>query len=275
MNTRILASKSSQIRPLDAPAGRHRLFLLLVVLAWLIIYAGSLFQPPLLDDADTVHAEAAREMVLHDDWVTLHINDGFRYLEKAPLMYWTVAASFKLFGVHDWSARLPIALGVLALLLVVYRLGRRVYGEEGGLYSALALATGFGPFIFTRILIPDMLVGLWLAMGFDFFLTTLEQERPSRWLCSGIAATMALNVLSKGLIGLVFPIGTMVIYLILTHNLRHLFKLRLFSSFVVFLAIAAPWHLLAGFRNPAQGQARGFFWFYFINEHLLRDLNKR
>src|SRR5262245_16889203 len=218
------------------------------------------------------------------DWVTLHINGGFRYLEKAPLMYWAVAASFKLFGVHEWSARLPIALGVLALLLVTYRLGRRVFqeqnqGEEAGLYSALALATGFGPFIFTRILIPDMAVALWLAIGFDFFWTTLEQaeagERPSPWHCGGIAATMALNVLTKGLIGLVFPIGTIFIFLLLTVNLRHLLKLRLFSSFLVFLAIAAPWHVLAGLRNPAQGQARGFFWFYFVNEHFLRYLKKR
>ncbi|HXO38234.1 MAG TPA: glycosyltransferase family 39 protein, partial [Candidatus Acidoferrum sp.] len=173
----------------QAPArsSRHKLFLLLVVLLWAVIYLGSLFQPPLMDDADTVHAEAAREMVEHNDWVTLKINDGFRYLEKAPLMYWCVAASFKLFGVHDWSARLPISLGVLALLLVLYRIGRRFYGDEGGLFAALALATGFGPFIFTRILIPDMLVGLWLALGFDFFLTTLEQadagEKPSPWLC--------------------------------------------------------------------------------------------
>ena len=160
MKTQILTAQAPQIRALGASFGRRRLFISLVVLAWLIIYASSLFQPPLLDDADTVHAEAAREMVLRNDWVTLHINDGFRYLEKAPLMYWTVAASFNLFGVHDWSARLPIALAVLALLLVVYRLGRRIYGEEGGLYSALVLATGFGPFIFTRILIPDMMVGL-------------------------------------------------------------------------------------------------------------------
>src|SRR5437762_9512141 len=222
MNTPILTAPASQARPLGTSVGRRRLFILLVVLAWLIIYAGSLFQPPLLDDADTVHAEAAREMVLRNDWVTLHINDGFRYLEKAPLLYWTVAASFKLFGVHEWSARLPIALGVLALLLVVYHLGRRVYGEEGGLYAALALATGCGPFIYTRFLIPDMMVGLWLALGFDFFLTTLEQDKPSRWICWGIAATMALNVLSKGLIGLVFPIGTIVIYLAMTRNLRHL-----------------------------------------------------
>src|SRR5215813_906373 len=265
-------------------SSRHKLFIFLIVLVWAIVYIGSLSRPTLQDDADTVHAEAAREMVQSGDWVTLRINggdgaNGFRYLEKAPLMYWAVAASFKLFGVHDWSARLPIALGVLALLLVVYRLGRRVYGEEGGLYSALALATGFGPFIFTRILIPDMAVALWLALGFDFFLTTLEQaeagQKPSRWLCWGIAATMALNVLTKGLIGLAFPVGTMVLFLLLTGRLRHLLKLRLLSSFLVFLAIAAPWHLLAGFRNPAQGQAKGFFWFYFVNEHFLRYLKKR
>jgi 4-amino-4-deoxy-L-arabinose transferase-like glycosyltransferase len=263
----------------SSESSSHKLFISLIVLAWAVIYLGSLFQPPLMDDADTVHAEAAREMVEHNDWVTLKINDGFRYLEKAPLMYWCVAASFKLFGVHDWSARLPIALGVLALLLVVYRIGRRFYSDEGGLYAALALATGFGPFIFTRILIPDMLVGLWLALGFDFFLTTLEQadagEKPSRWLCWGIAATMALNVLTKGLIGLVFPIGTIFLFLLLTGNLRHLLKLRLVSSFLVFLLIAAPWHLLAGFRNPAQGQTKGFFWFYFVNEHFLRYLKKR
>jgi len=200
-------------------------------------------------------------------------------------MYWAVATSFKVFGVHDWTARLPIALGVLALLLIVYRLGRRVYGEEAGFYAAIALATGFGPFIFTRILIPDMAVGLWMAIGFDFFLTTLEQEKPSRWLCWGIAVTMALNVLTKGLIGLVFPLGTIILLLLLTSNLRHLLKMHLVSSFMVFLAVAAPWHLLAGFRNPARGPIvmvpgvlthdQGFFWFYFVNEHFLRFLNKR
>jgi 4-amino-4-deoxy-L-arabinose transferase-like glycosyltransferase len=263
---------------------RRWTFITLVVLVWVVIYIGSLFQPPLMDDADTVHAEAAREMVETGDWVTLKINGGFRYLEKAPLMYWLVAASYKVFGVHDWSTRLPIALGMLALLLIVYRIGRRVFrqgnqGDEGGLYAALALGTGFGPFIYTRFMIPEMLVALWLAMGFDFFLTSLEQsergEQPSLLVCWGLAATMALNVLTKGLIGLVFPIGTIFIYLLLTKNLRHLLRLRLFSSFLVFLLVAAPWHLLAGFRNPAQGEARGFFWFYFVNEHFLRFLKKR
>jgi 4-amino-4-deoxy-L-arabinose transferase-like glycosyltransferase len=267
-----------EIQASPQPA-RRRLFLFLIVLAWAAVYIGSIFQPPLMDDADTVHAEAAREMVENNDWVTLRINNGFRYLEKAPLMYWLVAASYKIFGVHDWSTRLPIALGMLALLLVVYRMGRRFYGDEGGLYAALALATGFGPFIYTRFLIPEMLVALWLALGFDFFLTTLEQsergEEPSRAACWGLATTMALNVLTKGLIGLVFPVGTILIYLALTHNLRHLLRMRLVSSFGVFLLVAAPWHVLAGLRNPAQGEARGFFWFYFVNEHFLRYLKKR
>ncbi|HKD81617.1 MAG TPA: glycosyltransferase family 39 protein [Candidatus Angelobacter sp.] len=267
----------------NSPARRNQVFIALVVL-WAVVYLSTIFHPPLMDDADTVHAEAAREMYEHSDWVTLRINGdsnspGLRYLEKAPLMYWLVAASYKTFGVHDWSTRLPIALGMLALLLMVYRIGRRFYGDEGGLYAALALGTGFGPFIYTRFLIPEMLVALWLAIGFDFFLTSLEQsergEKPSYLVCWGLAATMALNVLTKGLIGLVFPIGTILLFLLLTGNLRHLLKLRLISSFLVFLLIAAPWHLLAGFRNPAQGDAKGFFWFYFVNEHFLRYLKKR
>jgi 4-amino-4-deoxy-L-arabinose transferase-like glycosyltransferase len=84
-----------------------------------------------------------------------------------------------------------------------------------------------------------------------------------------------LNVLTKGLIGLVFPAGAIGLYLLLTGNLRHLLKLRVVSSALVFLAIAAPWHILAALRNPAQGQARGFLWFYFINEHVMRFLGKR
>ena len=284
MHTQTSTQSSSGLFVSSSSARRNRVFIALIMLVWAVVYFSTMFHPPLMDDADTVHAEAAREMVASNDWVTLHINGGFRYLEKAPLTYWLVAASYKLFGVHDWSTRLPIALGMLALLLVVYRMGRRVFrqenqGDEGGLYAALALATGFGPFIYTRFLIPEMLVALWLAIGFDFFLTSLEQsergEQPSILICWGLAATMALNVLTKGLIGLVFPVGTIILYLLLTRNLRHLLKLRLLSSFLVFLLIAAPWHLLAGFRNPAQGEAKGFFWFYFINEHFLRYLKKR
>ncbi len=246
----------------------------ILTLLWLAIYATSMFTPPLLDDVDTIHAEAAREMLLRHDWVTLYTN-GLRYLEKAPLMYWGLASSYSVFGISDWSTRLPLMLGVWALVMATYALGRYAFGEIGGRYSAIVLVTSVGPYIFTRFLIPDVLVGLWLTIGYLFFLRSLEEDPPSRLTCWGFAATCALNVLTKGLIGLVFPAGAIGLYLLLTGNLRHILKLRLFSSTLVFFLLAAPWHILAAIRNPAQGAVRGFLWFYFINEHVLRFLNKR
>jgi len=253
---------------------RSRLYLCALVLLWLVIYVPGLFAPALFDDADSVHAEAAREILLRHDWVTLHA-DGIRYLEKAPLLYWTIAASFRVFGVQEWSARLPLALGVLATMLAVFALGRRAAGEKAGFYSALTLATSLGIYIFTRILIPDLLVVLWLTLSCYFFFRILEQQKPSRGACWGLAAAAALSVLTKGLIGLVFPAAIVFLYLLLTRDLRRLLRMRLLSSAAVFLLIAAPWHILAGIRNPAAGEARGFFWFYFVNEHFLRYLNQR
>ncbi len=240
----------------------------------MVIFVPGLFRPGLLDDADSAHAEAAREMLTQHDWVTLHL-DGIRYLEKAPLLYWGMATSFKVFGVHDWSARLPLMLGVLALLLAVERMGRRAYGPYGGFGSAAVLATAIGPYLFTRILIPDILVALWLTMGMMFFLEALEEPAPSRAVCWGFAASCALNVLTKGLIGIVFPIGIVLVFAFLANELKRLARMRLLSSALIFLAIAAPWHVLAGLRNPTQGTVRGFFWFYFVNEHWLRYLNQR
>jgi 4-amino-4-deoxy-L-arabinose transferase-like glycosyltransferase len=255
-------------------APRHALCAALIVLLWLALYLPGLWSPPLLDDADSVHAEAAREMMLRHDWSTLYVN-GLRYLEKAPLLYWSMAASYSVFGTTDRAARIPLALGVLALLLATYAIGRHHFDAQAGLYAALALGLSFGPYIYTRILIPDILVALWLTIGLHCFLLGLEQPRPSLAACWGLAAATALNVLTKGLIGVVFPAAIIVAYLALTRNPRHLLRMRLASSFAVFLVIAAPWHIVAGLLNPAAGDARGFFWFYFVNEHFLRYLNKR
>jgi 4-amino-4-deoxy-L-arabinose transferase-like glycosyltransferase len=251
-----------------------RISVVALIALWALIYMAGLSRPALLDDADTVHAEAAKEMLQRHDWVTLYVN-GIRYLEKAPLMYWGVATSYKLFGISEWSTRFPLMLGVLTLILSTYGLGRWALGSEGGFDSGLVLATALGPFLFTRFLIPDVAVGLWLTLTFWFFLASLEQAKPARFTCWGMAAMCALNVLTKGLIGLVFPIGAIGLYLLLTGNLRHLLKLRLISSAVVFFAIAAPWHILAALRNPPQGNVRGFLWFYFVNEHVNRFLNTR
>ncbi|WP_229739026.1 ArnT family glycosyltransferase [Edaphobacter dinghuensis] len=289
-------------QPIDnapAPSALHRNRVILIAL-WLFFYASfTLLTPPLLDDADSVHSEVAREMLVRHDWVTLYAN-GIRYLEKAPLLYWSIAASFKLFGVHTASARLPLALTVLALALAMESFGRRAFGSaRAGLYSALILLSSFGIFIFTRITIPDVAVCLWLTLGMLCYWLTEQQEHPSPLLCWGFAACCALDVLTKGLIGIVFPMLIVLAHLLLTRGvrrsitrIRQLFPL---SSIILFLAIAVPWHVLIALANPTQGHpgnlsfshghwtvpgptdgnVHGWLWFYFVNEQVLRYLNLR
>jgi 4-amino-4-deoxy-L-arabinose transferase-like glycosyltransferase len=245
-----------------------------IFLLWLAVFAPGLAQPSLFDDADGAHAEAGREMLTLHDWVTLHEN-GIRYLEKAPLPYWAMAISFRLFGVSETSARLAQGLGVLLLAFLLVKMGRRFFSAEAGFWAGVVCVTSFGPYLFTRILIPDVLVGLWIGLGLYFFLQGWQEQRPSIWSCWALAASVALNVLTKGLIGLVFPAAIIVVFLLLVGDLRHLLRMRLVSSTLVFLLVAAPWHVLAALRNPPAGQAKGFLWFYFVNEHFLRYVGKR
>jgi 4-amino-4-deoxy-L-arabinose transferase-like glycosyltransferase len=245
-----------------------------IFLLWLAVFVPGLARPSLFDDADGAHAEAGREMLTRHDWVTLHEN-GIRYLEKAPLPYWAMAVSFRLFGVSETSARLAQALGVLCLAFFLVLVSRRFLSTEAGLWAGVVCVTSFGPYLFTRILIPDLLVGLWIGLGLYFFLQGWQEQRPTVWSCWALAVTVALNVLTKGLIGLVFPAAIIFVFLLLVSDLRHLLKMRLVSSAFVFLLVAAPWHVLAALRNPPAGQAKGFLWFYFVNEHFLRYIGKR
>jgi len=232
-----------------------------------------MFTPGLLDDADSSHAEAAREIVVTGDYVTLHIN-GVRYLEKPPLPYWLVAFSYKVFGVNEFSTRLPMVLSIMLLGILAFRWGRRAFGERTGIYAGLFVYTCAGVYLFTRVLIPDVLLSLLIAAALYFFLTALEPEAaPWRWFAG--YALVALGVLTKGLIALVFPGGAAFFFLVLTGEWRRWREFRLISGLVLFLAIAAPWHILAGLRNPGTTEHRGFFWFYFVNEHFLRFLGKR
>jgi 4-amino-4-deoxy-L-arabinose transferase-like glycosyltransferase len=271
---------------MEEPSERRftpRGLLWIVIALWLLLYGSfTLLRPPLLDDADSVHAEVAREMVARHDWTTLYAN-GIRYLEKAPLLYWSMAASFHCFGARAWSARLPLALYTLALLLVVFALGRRCFSNAlAGFYAALVLLTSFGLFIFTRILIPDAMVCLWLALAMLCFWRSLAE--PTRANAAGFAVACALGVLTKGLIGLVFPLLIVALYLAMTRDLAHLRRWHPLLGALIFFVIAAPWHVAAGLANPTEGHpgalptpgnVHGWYWFYFVNEHLLRYLNRR
>lgn len=244
----------------------------LLALVFVSVYIASVFTPPLLDDADSTHAEAAREMFVSGDYVTLHIN-GVRYLEKAPLPYWLVAGSYYLFGINEFSTRLPMALSVLLLGLLAFVWARRAFGERAGFYAALFVYTAAGVFLFTRILIPDVLLSFLISASLYLFLTALQEKKAWRWYAG--YACIAMGVLTKGLIALAFPGGAAVIYLAVTGEWRRWREFRLISGLTLFLLIAAPWHILAGLRNTGAENGHGFFWFYFVNEHFLRFLGKR
>ncbi|MGA8763448.1 MAG: glycosyltransferase family 39 protein, partial [Candidatus Sulfotelmatobacter sp.] len=239
-----------------------------VLCLFAVVYAGSLFSPGLQDDADSTHAEAAREMSVTHDYVTLKVN-GNRYLEKAPLMYWVVSASYACFGANEFATHLPVAASVLLLVLLAMRWGRRAFGGRAAIYAGLFVATAAGCYLFTRILIPESILSLFIAASFYFFVTALEDRNGNawRWYCG--YACVALAVLTKGLLAIVVVGLTLLLYMAISGEWRRWREFHLFTGALLFLLIAAPWHLLAGIRNPR------FFWFYFVNEHFMRFLGRR
>ena len=261
---------------------------LIVVCIAAAIFLGCAFSPPhLMDDVDAVQAQIARNMLQSGDWVTARLN-GVAYLEKSPMNYWLIAASFAVFGVHDWAARLPLVSMVILLCWVTVRFGRWAFGRDAGFYSGLVLSTCIGLFLFTRILIPDAVLTLTITLAMWCFLRTVEPDEHNPRLWSILFAVfIGAGMMLKGLIAIVFPTGAAVVYLAVT---RRLFSRETWrrshplSGAIVVLIIAAPWIALATLRNPpffdftfrsVPGQYRGFFWFYFMNEHVLRFLNLR
>lgn len=255
---------------------------LLILTVFIAVYFAALFTPSLIDDADATHAQAAQHMALTGHVVTLMVN-GIRYLEKPPLPYWLVAIDYRIFGFNAFATHLPEALAVLGCAILGLLWGRRAYTERAAFYSALAFLTAIGVFLFTRIFIPEVILTLLVALALYLFLTGLEDRQPARIYAT--YALLALALLTKGLIAPVFFLGGIIPYLLITGQWRHWREFRLLTGILLFLAIAAPWHILAGLHNPDQGHpvgnipsqnnVHGFFYFYFINEHVLRFLGKR
>jgi 4-amino-4-deoxy-L-arabinose transferase-like glycosyltransferase len=264
---------------LRAVGGRRPWHLLVILGLWAAIFAGSLWSPPLLDDADSTHAQAAQAMLRTGDWVTLHV-DGIRYLEKPPLPYWMAAVSLRVFGAESggrfaaWAIHLPLALTVLGLALLGYGWGRRAFGERAGLYAGLFLLTSAGVFLFTRVFIPDALLSLLLGLALYAMLRRLETGG-GRGCMYGLWFALALAVLTKGFVALVLFFGAAAVFLFWSGQGRRWRDIFAFRGVVLFLAVAAPWHVLAGMRNTGGAGGHGFFWFYFINEHVLRFLGRR
>jgi len=244
---------------LDRRAGLALFFLSL----WLLFHAlgnAALFEPD-----EGRNAEVAREILVLDDWVTPHYNFVPR-LDKPPFFYWLVALSYKIFGISEWSARLPSAVAAFGLVLLTCAFAWSKAGPAGAWWSGLILLTSAATVALAGTVIPDMVLSFFITLSLcSFFWGSRTEEKPAqRSLYLTMYGAMGVAVLIKGLIGLVLPGLIIVTYLMVKQKWRLLRKMDLIAGLALFLAVAAPWYLLAELRNP--GYIRYFLW----EEHLLR-----
>ncbi len=253
-----------------------------------IVFLGAVPGPPsLLDDVDAAYAQVARSMLESGDWVTARLN-GVPYFDKAPGQVWAMAASFAVFGVSDWAARLPTALAAMTLCWLAWRTGRWAFGATAGLYAGIGLATCCGLFLFTRVRLPDVFVACATLFALDCFLRSREAPvRRARARMAWAGAALGAGLLCKGLVAAVLPAGAVAAFLLASGQWRSpeaRARLGLGGAAAAALLVAGPWHLLATLRHPPVLEFgldsgpriyRGFFWRYFVNEHLLRYLGQR
>jgi 4-amino-4-deoxy-L-arabinose transferase-like glycosyltransferase len=249
----------------ELPRATAVVFLLVLSAA---IYLGNAGFPPLLDDADSSHAVVSHEMLQRHDWVILYMN-GIRYLMKAPVHYWAVAMSYAALGQNEFSTRLPVALAMIGLVLLANEFARRFFGVRAGFYSGLVVCTSAGFFLFTRIMIPEAIYALEFTAIFYLFLRGWTGSLNPRVAYGGAAALTGLAMLTRGLVGVIFPVAILFLFVVATRSWNRWRELHLFSGAAIFLLVAAPWHILASLR------ANSFFWSYFINEHLKRAIGTR
>jgi 4-amino-4-deoxy-L-arabinose transferase-like glycosyltransferase len=235
---------------------------------WLIAWGVGLQYRSLGEPDEGRYAEVAREMVATGDWITPRL-DGFNFFDKPPLHYWGSAAAYSLFGVHPWSARLWCALtGLLAILMIGWA-GARLFGREAGGYAAAILGSSLLFALAAHINTIDMGVTAFLACGMACFLVA-QFDPDAAHLRTRLNllmwAALALAVLSKGLIGVVFPGLILLVYMLWQRDWAVLRRVSLLPGIALLLVICAPWFILMSRLHP------NFLYRFFITQQFTRFL---
>lgn len=241
------------------------LHLIILLALSLILFFLGLGSAGLMEPDEGRNAEVAREILATGDWVTPHL-DFIRYLDKPILYFWASAASMKIFGVSEFAARFPSATAALIGVIAVYLLGRRMFGERAGLYSAIVLATSPLYLGLGRIVIFDIMLTAFITLAILFWYLgfTAPEKRNARLFYLSSWAAMALAVLTKGPIGAIFPMTIIGLFLIMTRSLKRILEMELILGPLLFFVIAGPWYILVSIRNPE------YPYYFFVAEHILR-----
>ncbi|MCW5977372.1 MAG: glycosyltransferase family 39 protein [Bryobacteraceae bacterium] len=233
-----------------------------------VVYTLTATGRAIVDADEGVYAHIPQLMLARGDWVTPYVN-GVRSLDKPPLLYWLIAVCYRVFGVHEFTARIPSILGILGVAWLLGRMALRAAGLRAGVAAAAAFAFSAGALLFTLEVMHDVLLVFFLTLAAHCFLLAYRRREPSPCPLLGFFAALAGAFLSKGLVGVVFPIGIGAAYALIAKDRPQVRTRHLLLGALLFVAAALPWHIAMEIRNP------GFLRVYFFEEQILRFFSKR
>lgn len=203
-------------------------------------------------------------MIENRDYITPRVN-GVAFLDKPILYYWLQVIAIKLFGIKEWTIRLFPALTSIFGCLMVYSCGRSLFDRRTGLLSALILATSLLYYVHGHYANLDLEVAVFVSSSLLLFITAIQRNK-SRLMFAAYGFA-ALAFLTKGLLGIVFPIMIIGMWIVLQSRFDLLKKMHIFTGLILFTLIILPWYLLVQNANPE------FFHFFFVTQQVTRFLS--
>src|SRR6059058_4462076 len=234
---------------LPPPPTRHALLVILIALAALL-HVVTVGTGDLYSETEGQYAGAAREMVASNNWL-LPTNNGIPRLQKPPLLYWVIIASYKILGVNEAAARLPIALAAVATVALIFLIGEKLSDYWRGFIAGLIYLSFCGTFLLARIVMPEPLVTAFMAGAMFCGICGYERRRHRRLWFAGVWIFAALACLTKGVLGIVYHAVVFVLLSIFYREARIRFRQLLRWEYaLIFLLILAPWHIWAQWHFP-------------------------
>jgi 4-amino-4-deoxy-L-arabinose transferase-like glycosyltransferase len=269
-SARTLSIEETLLDPpaLPPPPTRHALLVILIALA-VLLHVVTIGTGDLYSETEGQYAGAAREMVMSHNWL-LPTNNGIPRLQKPPLLYWLIIVSYKILGVNEAAARLPVALAVVATVILIFLIGEKLSDYSRGFIAGLIYLSFCGTFLLARVVMPEPLVSAFIAGAMFCGICGYERRRRRRMWFAGVWIFAALACLTKGLLGVVYLGGIFILLSIFYREARIRFRPLLRWEYVlIFLLIVAPWHIWAEWHFPH------YFHFLVRSEWLghLRGLN--
>lgn len=196
----------------------------------MVLFIGS---TPLFDPDEPVYGETAKEMLLYNNWLSPRIYGQFWY-DKPPMFYWLSAISYTLFGISEFTSRLPSALLGMATVLLVYMQGRKFLSDRAAFFSALITTTSLGIFYIAKAAVTDMALIFSLSAALLFL-----YNKRYYWAY----AFCGIALLVKGPIGYAFPFLIFLFYLIGTRKWYLLKEMKLCSGIALAFLVGLPWYI--------------------------------